>query len=67
MAEEQQQGPSSRGRKKKPPSEKTKFLKVSFHDTTLAQWRTLKDEIGLHSDNDLALVLMSSYKSNAER
>ena len=58
---------SARGRKKKDISSKVKFVKVSFHDTTLELWRDLKKEIGLHTDNDLALALISSYKRGIER
>ena len=57
----------ARGRKRKDILLKVKFVKVSFHDTTLELWRDLKKEIGLQTDNDLAFALISLYKRGVEK
>ena len=55
------------GRRRLGSSEKTKYMKICLKEPTFELWRSLREEIGFETDNDLALVLISSYKRQAER
>ena len=55
------------GRRRLGSSEKTKYRKICLKEPTFELWSSLREETGFETDNDLALVLINSYKRQAER